>query len=95
MSKRVTIQGNVESFYGMRVLIDEDKWYVVEGEKKPCIECPNCGGGLLGDNAPHSIDENGNVNASVVCTHKGCEFHANIQLIGWNGGYIPKGPIKK
>jgi hypothetical protein len=54
--------------------------------EKPLIACPDCGGTLLGPPAPHTIEPNGDVNASVVCSHSGCDFHTYVTLEGWTGG---------
>jgi hypothetical protein len=78
-----------KSFYAMKIIIPRENWFITEGERKPTISCPTCGGGLLGDNAPHGVDEDGTVHASVVCGHPGCSFHAMIQLEGWDKGLIP------
>ena len=67
---------------------DRYLWHFYEGWKKPVIECPECGGLLLGDTAPHRIESNGDVNASVVCSHPGCTFHAFIHLEEWTHGFI-------
>lgn len=32
----------------------------------------------------HTIDENGNVHASVICPHEGCDFHEFVRLAGWS-----------
>lgn len=90
MAKQVTIRGDYKSFMSMRVIIDKDKWYLVQGEKKPSIECPMCGEGILGDNSPHEILDNGNVNASVVCQNIKCSFHRMINLESWDGGYVDR-----
>lgn len=67
-------------------------WFMPTNGKKPIICCPTCGGGLLGDDTPHEICENGDVNASVVCRHNGCDFHEFVNLVGWNGGHISRNP---
>ena len=58
-------------------------WWQPKGAKKPFVACPHCGGTLLGDDAPHTIEDNGNVNASLVCRHPGCTFHEFVTLWGW------------
>lgn len=73
----------------MCVVIPRNKWWIVTGERKPFIECPYCGNGILGDTAPHGIHANGKVFASVVCQNPDCLFHQHIQLEGWAGGEIP------
>lgn len=82
------------------VTIPKDKWYIVQGERKPTIECPNCGGQLLGDCTIHGILETGQVYNSVVCMHtiktesgaiKNCDFHEHVILEGWTGGQIKRG----
>ncbi len=73
------------------ITIKEDNWYIVIGDKKPSIECPDCGAGLLGDNAPHGIREDGVVFNSVVCP---CGFHDHVTIEGWTGGSYPRAPLK-
>jgi len=76
-----------------RVLVN---WDIVEGERKPIIECPNCGDWSLGDHAPHSIDAAGNVDKSFICqgtlkeTGEPCGFHTYVRLKDWNGGAISR-----
>lgn len=53
---------------------------------KPLVSCPTCGGTLLGPPAPHTVEPNGNVNASVVCPHDDCDFHEYVRLDDWDGG---------
>lgn len=65
------------------VIIKKESWYIIKGHKKPTIECPNCGVGLLGDPAPHRIYPDGTVKASVICYN--CQFHDFIKLEDWNG----------
>ena len=91
MAKTVTIKGDYKSFMNNLILLGSEFWYITEGETKPTIECPNCGSGILGDNAPHEICENGDVNASVVCQEDDCNFHRMIRLEGWGGGYLKHG----
>ncbi len=74
----------------MCIVIAKDKWWITEGERKPTIECPQCGTGILGDAAPHGVHANGKVYASVVCQNPNCSFHHHIQLEGWDGGEILK-----
>jgi hypothetical protein len=87
------------------VIIPKDKWYFVQGEHKPTIECPKCGNQLLGDCTIHGILEDGTVYNSVVCVHKvktetgsstlvDCGFHAHVQLEGWTGGHIKRGKMR-
>ena len=47
---------------------------------RPTVYCPKCGreGSL-----DHEIDAEGRVTPSVVCPHEGCDFHDNVQLLGW------------
>lgn len=70
-----------------RVLIKKENYEIVEGYRLPVIECPGCGNSLLGVSS-HEIEENGNVNASVVCPYKDCGFHEFVVLEDWNGGKI-------
>ena len=72
------------------VVIARNKWYITAGERKPTIECPKCGCGILGDVATHGVYSNGNVYESVVCQNEQCDFHQHIQLEGWDGGAILK-----
>lgn len=58
-------------------------WFLPVGWSKPIIACPDCGGALLGNEAPHRISRNGDVNNSIVCGHPGCTFHAFVRLIQW------------
>lgn len=69
--------------------IPKINWWIFSGETKPTIECPYCGGGLLGDSAPHGVRADGTVYNSVVCKHPGCNFHYHIKLEGWHGGIVP------
>lgn len=39
--------------------------------------------GHIGSLDDHTIAENGEVMPSVVCGHKGCDFHEWITLDGW------------
>lgn len=64
-------------------------WFLTFGERMPLIICPFCGGGLLGNDAPHEVLENGDVNASVVCGHPNCTFHDFIALKDWTYGHVP------
>lgn len=59
-------------------------WFLPVGWKKPVLTCPSCGGTLLGDQAPHKIKKNGDVNGSIVCGHPGCNFHAFVRLLEWS-----------
>lgn len=63
-------------------------WWHPGGHRKPVISCPKCGLTSLGDVAPHTIEENGDVNASVICGREGCDFHEFIHLLDWHGGRI-------
>lgn len=74
-----------------QVIIPKDKWSIVKGERKPIIECPSCGSGLLGDATIHGIKEDGTVYNSVVCD---CGFHEHVKLEGWEGGHIKRGTTK-
>ena len=85
--REVTIS-DPQSFYNMRVLITDDNWFLPTNFTRPIITCPACKGSLLGDDAPHGIDEEGNVNASVVCEHPKCKFHAMVKLENWNHGIV-------
>lgn len=75
-----------------RTLIKETDWIFPHCAVKPIIFCPKCGGGLLGDDAPHEITEKGEVNNSVVCGHNTngvkCDFHEYVQLENWSHGHI-------
>ncbi|MFD0997698.1 hypothetical protein ACFQ21_00200 [Ohtaekwangia kribbensis] len=73
-------------------IIPKEFWLILEGEKKPTIECPMCGCFLLSDIAPHGIREDGSVYNSVVCD---CGFHEYVKLEGWTGGHIERTPKKK
>lgn len=68
-------------------------WFTMPDEIKPLIACPKCDGWFLGDTATHSIEENGDVNASVVCPYEPCDFHEFVNLVGWSGGKINHGAI--
>lgn len=61
-------------------------WAIGQGERKPLVACPVCECYNLGDEAPHRIESNGDVNASVICWN--CGFHAFIKLVGWEGGSV-------
>lgn len=63
-----------------RIRISASDWERIGGYRLPIVYCPDCGGGLLGDST-HRIEENGDVNNSVVCP---CGFHEFIKLEGWN-----------
>lgn len=58
-------------------------WEIPPDFTKPIVSCPKCGGLNLGDDAPHHVEPNGDVNASLICAH-GCGFHAFITLERWN-----------
>lgn len=73
-----------------RFLIKETDWIFPECATRPIIFCPECGGGLLGEDAPHEICENGDVNNSVVCRHPDCTFHKYVTLENWKGGHIAR-----
>jgi len=88
MAKQVKIAGDIKSFKSLMLIIPKDKWYIVEGEIKPSIDCPVCGCGILGDVAPHGVKTNGEVYASVVCQNPYCTFHQHIKLQDWSGGEI-------
>lgn len=48
------------------------------------LNCPLCGEmGLLTD---HTIQENGDVDPSVICSNDICTFHEYISLTGWSQG---------
>ena len=66
--------------------IPKSNWYIVIGEKKPVIECPDCGGLLIGDRAPHGVKQTGELSAAVLCP---CGVDDHITLQGWKGGIIP------
>lgn len=79
------------------IIIPKSKWYVVEGGRKPCVECPKCGEGLIGDAAPHRIFADGTIKYSAVCkgtiitpsgVRQKCDFHSYIKLDEWTGGNI-------
>lgn len=93
MAKRVTIEGDIRSFESIMRLIPRDRWHfnADRSMKFPIVECPNCGDGMLGDFAPHGIQEDGRVYNSVVCQRDGCDFHNYVKLDGWNFGAIPRG----
>jgi hypothetical protein len=97
MGKQVSIEGDPISFKSIMRNIPRDKWHFQPDDKSspcskfPMIECPDCGSGILGDFAPHGIEESGRVYESVVCQNEGCNFHHHIRLEGWNHGAIPRG----
>lgn len=64
-------------------IIPEDKWAVVQRDKKPLlkVECPGCG--LKGD-LDHTVDEKGHVQPSLDCPE--CPYHEFVQLEGWDRG---------
>lgn len=64
-----------------RVLIPRSDWEILEGFRLPIIYCPGCGGGLLG-NSTHTLESNGDVNASVICPS--CDFHDFVTLEGYS-----------
>lgn len=72
----------------MKVIIKEQDWIFPHCGIKPIVFCPKCGGGLLGDDAPHGVKENGDVYQSLVCRHPGCDFHAFVTLENWTHGAI-------
>lgn len=69
----------------MTARVSISTWYRCEGRFPAIAECPKCSGGMLGPDAPHSIDIDGNVEASVVCARPGCDFHAYVKLEQWHG----------
>ena len=89
MAKQVFVsQQQLKSFENMVVIIPKSKWYIVEGERKPSVECPKCGEGLIGDAAPHRIFADGTIKNSAVCQNPKCDFHSYIKLDEWTGGNI-------
>lgn len=60
-------------------------WEFWRGDMKlPVMYCPNCGEANLG-NSTHTIEANGNVNASIVCANDKCDFHEFVKLEDWDG----------
>ena len=73
----------------MSVIIPKDLWHFhPDSIRFPIVQCPTCGSGMLGDDAPHGIKEDGSVYASVVC--ESCDFHRMIKLDEWAYGEIKK-----
>lgn len=73
-----------------RILIKETDWMFPECATRPYIFCPECGGGLLGEESTHEIRENGDVNNSVICGHPNCNFHEFVKLENWDHGHIKR-----
>ncbi len=44
------------------------------------VFCPSCD---LRLGCTHTIDVQGNLSPSLVCTHDGCSFHEFVQLAGY------------
>jgi len=52
-----------------------------EGKTTAVVGCPDCG--VRGTLEEHTIDVNGNVTPSVMCTD-GCTYHeSGVVLMGW------------
>lgn len=50
------------------------------------VRCPKC---RQECSLPHKVESNGDVNPSVVCPYKECDFHEFVTLEGWpNGGRL-------
>ena len=45
------------------------------------LSCPVCG--RVSSLKDHTVEENGEVNPSVVCGYEGCTFHEWVTLIDW------------
>ncbi|MDC1268186.1 hypothetical protein N8Z76_00475 [Gammaproteobacteria bacterium] len=58
------------------------EWQRQPGFRIPLITCPQCSGLNLG-NSTHRVEENGDVNASMICGH-GCGFHEYVMLKDYN-----------
>lgn len=56
----------------------DGRWQVV-------TTCGQCGA-VAGCLVKHSIEENGEVNASYVCSATGCGWHVFVRLDGWDLG---------
>lgn len=93
MGKHVSLIGkNLKSFESvMRIIPKEDWHFHSESMKFPIVQCPLCGSGMLGDDAPHGIEASGRVYNSVVCQEDKCSFHQFIKLEGWTFGEIKRG----
>lgn len=88
------------------ISIPKDNWRVIEeGNPRgmPIIDCPNCKNWLLGAEAIQGVRENGEVHASVICTHvivkqdgetlkvlsrEFCTFHDHVILEDWDKGVV-------
>ncbi len=57
----------------------------LDGKTAVWIGCPACGQNALLD---HGVDENGDVNPSLVCDN--CGYHEYVHLVDWDGGWIRK-----
>ena len=53
----------------------------VDGKATAKVSCPSCGS--VANLEDHEIDQNGIPDASLDCSHPGCEFHKHISLQGW------------
>lgn len=63
-------------------------WYLWRGRAR--LVCGGCGRDA-GDLRDHSIDEDGTVNASILCPDAGCGWHVWGRLQGWSHGRKPAG----
>lgn len=53
----------------------------VSGNAKALLVCPDCG--LRFSLDKHTVQENGDVHASIVCPNADCKFHEWANLEGW------------
>lgn len=64
------------------VCIARDQWkrVVIDSKVTARVICPGCS---MVSALTHDIAEDGTVTPSVVCPFKGCGFHDNVKLEGW------------
>ena len=74
-----------------RFLAKQDNYYnsgtwkgvkLSDGSRGASFTCPHCR--QTASLIDHEIDENGDVNPSVVCPDRICEFHRYIRLLDWS-----------
>jgi len=54
---------------------------ILDGKPTAVAYCPKCGKkGYLDE---HTIAADGTVSPSLVCPHQPCDFHDNVQLMGY------------
>lgn len=61
--------------------IDNWRYVIRDGKHLLVMTCPDCG--EEGDLSEHKVNENGTLDASIVCGMSQCNFHHYVRLVGW------------